>query len=661
MKPRSNHKPKSSLGPWYGQSAIAVAGMMAVAAIVAPARATTLNDWSFDLDTRQLTIVLPAGIQPSYFILAEPARIVLNLPNTAVGEALWEQQYVGTVKSIRLSELPDATRIVVELAPQTLLDPRHAELMAEELGDGRIQWTLQPLLEDSTPVALAVMPAAEPLPEAVSLPDTEAPDTGVPIAVEPPFLPGSTVLPQAPETIQPATSGVVQVLSGITDPFAGVRTDAAALAGVGSEIQSDLPPEQIATAPFARSPQSEIAVPPLADVANARTPQVAVPSIATVPTVPAARSNAVPEEEAVPPNRTAPTEAIAIAPMSVPDLPPAPDVWRPDTSSDDATAIAAVPDNRVPPPPTAPSSQNSDLTEASPPTEPSSASSPSIEDATPQAVAIPIEPAPTAAPTPPTNSASVTPQPPVPGVTSPNSSPAPTAAGSQPPPFLSGTEAAPSAEQPTIPPPPTISPEQEPVPFGAPLTVAQAKAVSSSPPAAFDGNPGVKIPVGTPIVLQYLGTEPLTLADQEPWYEVLVVAEAVRHPETQAVLLAPGTQVLGRFEGFDDSGRRFVSQAIVAGSDRYPLLTESTWLLGSSRPEGRHVARNSGIGAVAVTALTSFSGVGLLGGAALGAASAFAGSPQVVTIQPGQVIESEVVAEILPFNNAPDIIQQPVK
>lgn len=657
MKPQSNHKPKSSFAFCYGQSAIAMASIVAVAAIVAPARAATLNNWSFDLDTRQLTIVLPADVQPSYFILAEPARIVLNLPNTAVGQALWEQQYVGTVRSIRLSELPDATRIVVELAPQALLDPRHAELTAEDLGDGRVQWTLQPLLQDPTPATVAVTPEVESLPEVTPLPATEAPDTGIPIAVEPPFLPGAATLPSAPTTLQPATSGVVQVLSGITDPFAGVRTDAAALAGVGSEIRSDLPPEPIAAAPFARSPQSEIAVPPLADVANARTPQVSVPSIATVPTVPVAPSNEVLNEQ--PPAPTTPTDAIAIAPISVPDLPPVPDRWSTGPLPDDAAAIATIPDETIAPSTTTPNSGGAGLAEALPSISTPPASSPSEGEALPQAVDIPVEPAPPASFTATVNSEATVPPSSAPVVASPEENPE-AEADSQPPPFLSGTEATPPTEQPTIPPPPSARPDREPLPFGAPLTVAQAKAVSDTP-TALSSNPGAKIPVGTPMLLQYLGTEPLTLADQEPWYEVLVVAEAVKHPDTQEVLLAPGTEILGRFEGFDNSGRRFVSQAIVVGSDRYPLLAESTWLLGASHPEGRHIARNSGIGAVAVTALTSFSGVGLLGGAALGAASAFTGAPQVVTIQPGQMIETEVVSAILPFNNAPDITQPSVK
>ena len=224
------------------------------------------------------------------------------------------------------------------------------------------------------------------------------------------------------------------------------------------------------------------------------------------------------------------------------------------------------------------------------------------------------------------------------------------------PPFLAGTGETPRIEQPTIPPPPSLPQSDGTIPFGEPLP-PQSKALDSAAVA-----PNVQaasaVPVGTRLVLQYPGTEPLTLEQQEPWYEVLVVAEDVWHPETNGQLLPKGTHVVGRFEGFDDSGRRFVTQAFMEGSDLHPLLAESDWLLGSSQPDGSNLLTNTSIGAVALTVLSGFSGVGLIGGAAMGAATAMAGNPRVVIIQPGQLIEVEVVSDILPFNDAPDITQR---
>jgi hypothetical protein len=46
--------------------------------------------------------------------------------------------------------------------------------------------------------------------------------------------------------------------------------------------------------------------------------------------------------------------------------------------------------------------------------------------------------------------------------------------------------------------------------------------------------------------------------------------------------------------------------------------------------------------------LSGFSGVGILGGAALGAAATYATTPQLVVIQPGQIIEAEVIVPAPP-------------
>jgi hypothetical protein len=126
----------------------------------------------------------------------------------------------------------------------------------------------------------------------------------------------------------------------------------------------------------------------------------------------------------------------------------------------------------------------------------------------------------------------------------------------------------------------------------------------------------------------------------------------VFHPDTGELILPHGTPILGRFEGFDESGRRFITQLGTANSLN-PVLAESDWLLGDRQPQTGNVAIGTAIGAAAVTILSGFSGVGIIGGAALGATIVLAESPQLVSIVPGQTIQMEVVADILPFNSVP--------
>lgn len=758
-------------------SAIAIAGLIAPVAIVAPVRAAVLNTWNFDTATRQLTITLPTGVTPNYFLLAEPARIVLNVPNTSLGNVAQAQQYDGAIRSIRLSETQNAARVVIEFAPNTLLDPRHAELTSTDLGNGQTEWTLRPLLQDAAPSTIAtassapssssastpaVRPApatpqpatATPPPEPTAVPtppsSESAPPSGpeanppvteptpptpapeptaeepapateaapvppaseaesAPIAVIPPpeetdfSAATETALPALPDIANSATTGAAQGLpSGST--LRGVRTDAAALEGIGNENLSDLPPDQIPIDPFAPSSQSTVSVPSLEETDRTTEPQVAVPSIAEVPDAPAAPQpqSPVSSEPTATPNQVRPPGSDAVA--STP--PTSPPVSAPPTTAPPvATPPAEVPPTPAPPAPSAvaansiaipplplPPNSWSDRTDTAaspsqirPPTAPEiaqtpeSATDPSDNESLPPATSVsaPVAtaadsatpPAATSANTVPPPSAENPPAPPAPsGRESVPSPPAPVSStpGSTssapaataplpPPPFLESTGSAPAIEEPSIPPPPTTSPASGTVPFGAPLP--QSKALDDDARQR-SAAPLSGIPVGTRMALQYSGTEPLVLEQQDPVYEVLTVVGDVYDADTGALILPAGTQVLGRFEGFDESGRRFVTQVVIREGDRLPLLAESDWITGTPQPNPGNVAIGSGIGAAAVTVLTGISGFGIVGGAAVGAAAAAAESPSLVTIDPGQMIEIEVVADILPFNDAPDITRQ---
>jgi hypothetical protein len=100
---------------------------------------------------------------------------------------------------------------------------------------------------------------------------------------------------------------------------------------------------------------------------------------------------------------------------------------------------------------------------------------------------------------------------------------------------------------------------------------------------------------------------------------------------------------MGRFEGSDRDGRWFVAQMIVNEGDRRPLVAQSARLAGTPQPKTNDLLLGSGVGAAAITILTGLSGIGLLGGVAIGAAAAVAEAPQIVVIEPGQIIEVEIV------------------
>ena len=831
MKLRNQRNPKySCFGSWLVPSAIA--GIATTAAIVVPARAAILNAWNFEVASQQFSVTLPDDVTPDYFLLAEPARIVLDLPGTALGTVSATEQYDDAVRTIRLLEIQGGTRVVLELVPNTRLDPRHAELTAIDVGNGQTQWTLRPLLQDSAPSAVATAPAAPPEPTPASIEaepdlpqgavppdDSPSPEAGsidrvpadddldqatdeseaitaeaaedgellaplpdvptdealseaIAVPPDPDFIEPAVELPvepSLPDIANTATIGAAQALPLPTGPdwAAGVSTDASDLVGVESGNLVDLPPNQIPIDPFAGNAPA-VSVPSLAEADSTPAPVVSVPAVATVPSevtpppqaappsaVPAAPDSvpppgtdaiavappaAPPAPSAVPPTPPAPTvapnagpvasnqvrppDAGAIAPptppstpelvpsaptndvvaansLEIPTMPLPPESWR--------NATANLPANQVRPPTVAIAPPANDASQVRPPTATSTAATatvappahganqirpPSVAVAPSSNSANQVRP-PATAVVPPANSANqvrpstatIAQSPTGPDPVSPSTAanqvrpptatiaraePEPSASpnlaavpeiGSLPPalptvtppappttladplpPFLASDGVTlPDDEPLSIPPPPTTAPTPATVPFGMPL-----------PQTHSDGGgdrgvePVAEMPVGTRLPLQYVGATPLELETSAPVQEVLVVADDVYHPDTGRVIVPSGTQVVGRFEDFDDSGRRFVAETVIDGNRQVPLLAESDSIVGSLPLDGSDVAWVSRIGSAAATIVTGFSGIGLIGGAAIGAADMNT-APTLVSLAPGEVIEVEVVPETLPF------------
>ena len=230
-----------------------------------PAQGNTLDDWQFDPHTQELTVVLPDGVTPNYFLLAEPARIVLNLPNTQLGSVQPAQYYSGPIQSIRVSQFDaESARVVVEFSPNTILDPRHAELSSQDLAGGT-EWTLHPLVVDS-PAGTAVA-----------------------------IVPHSAITTAPAATAHTAAVGAVVPGPPTYTADDGIRTDASALLGGDPEPTSNQPPGTLPIDPFAAA-AAQVSVPALADSATPTASAVTVPPLADLPD-PGAATVAVPAPE----------------------------------------------------------------------------------------------------------------------------------------------------------------------------------------------------------------------------------------------------------------------------------------------------------------------------------------------------------------------------
>jgi hypothetical protein len=105
-----------------------------------------LEDWRFYPEASQLEISLSVASQPRYFYLAQPPRIVIDLPGTKLGNIPTQQSFSGAIQSIRVSQLnANVTRIVMDLAPGILIAPNQVQLQPVSRENPN-RWVLRPLI-----------------------------------------------------------------------------------------------------------------------------------------------------------------------------------------------------------------------------------------------------------------------------------------------------------------------------------------------------------------------------------------------------------------------------------------------------------------------------------------------------------------------------------
>jgi hypothetical protein len=270
---------------------------VAIALLISPAQAAELTSWQFDPITHQLAVSLPTGITPRYFLLAQPARIVMDLPDTQMGDVPAEQTYSGAVRQIRVAQFQEGlTRIVIELSPDTVLAPGQVQLQQaaaqpqENAAEAR--WVLRPLIagesisstasndsvngdsvsgqsasgqsasgqsvsgENATAIAQPTMPA--------TLPQLAAAPVATP-------LPLSTAQPTAPATLPSSEPSAVQFPIELPPSEIPPTQPASTEIATGSQFPVNLPPATLpdqrpvrVTVPPLRSPISPPAnIPPL--------------------------------------------------------------------------------------------------------------------------------------------------------------------------------------------------------------------------------------------------------------------------------------------------------------------------------------------------------------------------------------------------------------
>lgn len=104
-----------------------------------PAEAAKLQSWQFDSQESQLTFTTDDDVQPTAQLLANPTRVVIDLPGTTLAGSE-VQSFDSTVKEVRVEELDaETTRLVVEYHEGYSVDPAQVQVR----GENSRQWSVQ--------------------------------------------------------------------------------------------------------------------------------------------------------------------------------------------------------------------------------------------------------------------------------------------------------------------------------------------------------------------------------------------------------------------------------------------------------------------------------------------------------------------------------------
>lgn len=88
------------------------------------AKADSLASWRFNAFSNQLDLTTDEGVEPKVQLLANPSRLIIDLPGINLGRPKTTEKVNSVIQEIRVGQFDSyTTRMVVELAPGYRLDP----------------------------------------------------------------------------------------------------------------------------------------------------------------------------------------------------------------------------------------------------------------------------------------------------------------------------------------------------------------------------------------------------------------------------------------------------------------------------------------------------------------------------------------------------------
>jgi N-acetylmuramoyl-L-alanine amidase len=105
-----------------------------------PATAAEIVSWQFNAADNRIDFNTTTAVKPEAQMLANPSRLIVDLPDTILKQPTSSQALSNGIKSLRVGQFdPDRTRMVVELDAEYAIDPQQVLIQASTAK----QWSIQ--------------------------------------------------------------------------------------------------------------------------------------------------------------------------------------------------------------------------------------------------------------------------------------------------------------------------------------------------------------------------------------------------------------------------------------------------------------------------------------------------------------------------------------
>ncbi|OJJ27471.1 hypothetical protein BI308_00410 [Roseofilum reptotaenium AO1-A] len=193
-------------------------GAIALYFLAFPALAAELRQWQYDPLKTQLELIFQGEITPRYFVVENPLRIILELPDTETQVPTDRNFYSGLIQEISLeTSESDKTKLILYLSPGVTLAPESVQIESSPTSAGFYRTVIRPLITQDRSTSTLTLPPA-----------TFEPPANQPLVSVPPLFPRQSQAPtgntEEPTPGASAASLVTQPASVETTPdLVGIR------------------------------------------------------------------------------------------------------------------------------------------------------------------------------------------------------------------------------------------------------------------------------------------------------------------------------------------------------------------------------------------------------------------------------------------------------